>query len=89
MGIATNEESMTSKKRVAIVIDNTNTIEEIEVEVMDKLKGEKTPISEGALDGFPKCYDVWRRRKGCKSAKTSDKKGEQREAKVDGTQVSH
>ena len=33
MGIITNEESMESKKNITIIIDNTNTTEEIEAEL--------------------------------------------------------
>ena len=45
MGITTNEESMESKKRVANIIDNTNIIGEIEVE-LEKTQGKWTSLKE-------------------------------------------
>ena len=38
MGITTNDESTESMKRVTTIIDNTNTIEEVEVE-LEKAQG--------------------------------------------------
>ena len=45
MGTTTSEESMESKKKVAIIIENTNTTEEVEVE-LEKVQGKWLRLKE-------------------------------------------